>query len=207
VIDPMRTELAEYAQWHLALRPGTNVAVLNMMAYYIIEAGLVNRDFIAKRCEEMGVRVTGLDYFDPLPEMMSEFHRLDLEKKSLPVDPFNYDAVLLVSFGGPDGPDDVLPFLENVLRGRNVPRERMLEVAEHYYHCGGVSPLNGQVREFIAALRPELDRTGINLPIYWGWDQFLLAASFAILSAVIAAYLPARKGGRVDPVDILRGAA
>ena len=52
-----------------------------------------------------------------------------------------YDAVLLVSFGGPDGPDDVIPFLENVLRGRNVPRERMLEVAEHYYHFAGKSPI------------------------------------------------------------------
>ena len=87
-----------------------------------------------------------------------------------------YDAVLLVSFGGPDGPDDVLPFLENVLRGRNVPRERMLEVAEHYQHFGGKSPINGQNLALIAALREELDRHGPRLPIYWGnrnWHPLL----------------------------------
>ncbi len=79
-----------------------------------------------------------------------------------------YDALLVVGFGGPEGPDDVLPFLENVLRGRPVPRERMLEVAEHYHHFGGVSPINGQVRDLIAALRPALDSAGVALPIYWG---------------------------------------
>ena len=67
-----------------------------------------------------------------------------------------YDAILIVGFGGPESREEVTPFLENVLRGRNVPRERMLEVAEHYDHFNGVSPLNGQVRELIAALRPEL---------------------------------------------------
>ncbi|MDB5388396.1 MAG: ferrochelatase, partial [Planctomycetaceae bacterium] len=79
-----------------------------------------------------------------------------------------YDAILLVSFGGPECREDVIPFLENVLRGRNVPRERMLEVAEHYYHFDGVSPINGQCRELIAALRDELDANGISLPIFWG---------------------------------------
>jgi ferrochelatase len=79
-----------------------------------------------------------------------------------------YDAILMVGFGGPEGREDVIPFLENVLRGRNVPRERMLQVAEHYYQFDGVSPINGQLRELIAALRPELDRHGITLPIYWG---------------------------------------
>ena len=68
----------------------------------------------------------------------------------------SYDAILIVSFGGPEGPDDVMPFLENVLRGKNVPRERMLEVAEHYQHFGGVSPINQQCRELIAALKDEL---------------------------------------------------
>jgi protoporphyrin/coproporphyrin ferrochelatase len=90
--------------------------------------------------------------------------------------PDNYDAILVVSFGGPEQRDDVIPFLENVLRGKPVPRERMLEVAEHYYHCGGVSPINGQVRDFIGALRGELDRAGIHLPIYWGnrnWHPLL----------------------------------
>jgi ferrochelatase len=87
-----------------------------------------------------------------------------------------YEAILVVGFGGPESPDDVMPFLENVTRGRNVPRERLLEVAEHYQHFGGVSPINGQVRELIAALRPELDAHGINLPIYWGnrnWNPML----------------------------------
>ncbi|QDT68192.1 Ferrochelatase [Planctomycetes bacterium MalM25] len=79
-----------------------------------------------------------------------------------------YDAVLVVSFGGPEGPDDVMPFLENVLRGKNVPRERMLEVSEHYQHFGGVSPINGQCRELIAALEKELAEHGPQLPVYWG---------------------------------------
>ena len=74
-----------------------------------------------------------------------------------------YDALLLVSFGGPEKRDDVIPFLENVLRGRNVPRERMLAVAEHYYHFDGRSPINDTCRKLIAALAPEID-----LPIYWG---------------------------------------
>ena len=90
--------------------------------------------------------------------------------------PSAYDAVLFVSFGGPDGPDDVMPFLENVLRGRNVPRERMLEVAEHYQHFDGKSPINEQNRQLIAALRAELDRGGPRLPIYWGnrnWHPLL----------------------------------
>lgn len=87
-----------------------------------------------------------------------------------------YDSILLISFGGPEGREDVIPFLENVLRGRPVPRERMLEVAEHYYHFGGVSPINGHCRELIAALRKELDARGVTLPIYWGnrnWKPML----------------------------------
>src|SRR5262245_34997335 len=82
--------------------------------------------------------------------------------------PTPYDAILFVAFGGPEGPADVIPFLENVLRGRNVPRERLLEVARHYQHFGGVSPLNGQVRELIGVVRTELHAHGIDLPIYWG---------------------------------------
>ncbi len=82
-----------------------------------------------------------------------------------------YDAFLLVSFGGPEGPDDVMPFLRNVTRGRGVPDERLAEVAEHYRHFGGVSPINAQCRELLSALRGELD-----LPIYWGnrnWHPYL----------------------------------
>ncbi len=87
-----------------------------------------------------------------------------------------FDSILFVSFGGPEGLDDVIPFLENVLRGKNVPRERMLEVAEHYRHFDGVSPINQQNRTLIAALRKELDSLGIELPIYWGnrnWQPLL----------------------------------
>jgi ferrochelatase len=87
-----------------------------------------------------------------------------------------YDAVMLVSFGGPEGPDDVLPFLRNVVRGRGVPDERLAEVAEHYHHFGGVSPINGQCRELLAALRPALDEADVALPLYWGnrnWDPYL----------------------------------
>jgi protoporphyrin/coproporphyrin ferrochelatase len=80
----------------------------------------------------------------------------------------NYDALLVVSFGGPEGHDDVIPFLENVLRGRNVPRERMLAVAEHYYHFDGKSPINPQTRELIAAIKDDLGKHGPKLPVYWG---------------------------------------
>ena len=88
----------------------------------------------------------------------------------------NYDALLVVSFGGPEGMKDVIPFLENVLRGRNVPRERMLQVARHYEMFGGVSPINDQNRKLINALQIELETNGPKLPIYWGnrnWHPLL----------------------------------
>ncbi|MFN8663313.1 MAG: ferrochelatase [Thermomicrobiales bacterium] len=88
-----------------------------------------------------------------------------------------YDALLVLSFGGPEGMADVIPFLENVTRGRNIPPERLAEVAEHYYHFGGVSPINAQNRALIDALDVELRTHGINLPIYFGnrnWDPFLV---------------------------------
>lgn len=87
-----------------------------------------------------------------------------------------YEALLVVSFGGPEGPDEVLPFLENVLRGRKVPRQRMLEVAHHYQQFGGVSPLNQQNRQLVAALERLLNQKGPPLPVYWGnrnWHPFL----------------------------------
>ena len=87
--------------------------------------------------------------------------------------PSHYDAFLLISFGGPEKHEDVIPFLENVLRGRNVPRERMLEVAEHYYHFDGFSPINDQCRQLIKVLKDRLD-----VPIYWGnrnWHPLLEA--------------------------------
>jgi ferrochelatase len=88
----------------------------------------------------------------------------------------SYDAILVVSFGGPESRDEVIPFLENVLRGRNVPGERMLAVAEHYYHFDGKSPINQQTRDLIAALQVDLEMHGPNLPVYWGnrnWHPML----------------------------------
>ncbi len=100
--------------------------------------------------------------------MPNQHHRIE----ELP-----YQAILVLSFGGPDKPDDVVPFLENVLRGRNVPRERMYEVAEHYFQFGGKSPINEQNLALIAAMREDLDANGLSeLPIYFGnrnWHPLL----------------------------------
>jgi ferrochelatase len=88
----------------------------------------------------------------------------------------DYDTLLIVSFGGPEGPDEVMPFLENVVRGRNVPRERLLAVAEHYQHFGGISPLNAQNRQLAVALQKELNANGPELKVYLGnrnWHPFL----------------------------------
>ncbi|MFN2455559.1 MAG: ferrochelatase [Pyrinomonadaceae bacterium] len=88
----------------------------------------------------------------------------------------SYDAILVVSFGGPEGMDEVMPFLENVLRGKNVPPERMRAVSHHYGMFGGVSPINEQNRKLIAALQGELNANGPHLPIYWGnrnWHPML----------------------------------
>jgi ferrochelatase len=88
----------------------------------------------------------------------------------------SYDAVLFVSFGGPEGPDDVIPFLENVLRGRNVPPERLQAVARHYELFDGISPINEQNRALMMALSDLLEAEGPNLPIYWGnrnWHPML----------------------------------
>lgn len=87
-----------------------------------------------------------------------------------------YDAFLLLSFGGPEGPDDVLPFLENVTRGRGIPSERLAEVAEHYRARGGVSPINAQNRELLKAAGAAFAADGIDLPLYWGnrnWHPFI----------------------------------
>src|SRR5204863_3690699 len=87
--------------------------------------------------------------------------------------PVAYDAVVLASFGGPEGQDDLIPFLRNVTRGRGIPDERLEEVAHHYRAFGGVSPINDQNRELKAALEAELARRGIDLPVLWGnrnWD-------------------------------------
>jgi ferrochelatase len=79
-----------------------------------------------------------------------------------------YDALLLLSFGGPEGPGDVMPFLERVTAGRGVPPDRLAAVAEHYHHFGGVSPINGQNRALLAAIRRDFAEHGLDLPVYWG---------------------------------------
>ena len=89
------------------------------------------------------------------------------------------DAFLVVSFGGPEGPDDVVPFLENVTRGRGIPRERLVEVGAHYAHFGGVSPINALNRDLVQAIRSELATRGHDVPVLWGnrnWDPFLADA-------------------------------
>ncbi|MFZ5829219.1 MAG: ferrochelatase [Planctomycetota bacterium] len=88
----------------------------------------------------------------------------------------HYDALLVLSFGGPEGPDDVMPFLENVTRGRNVPRERLLEVAEHYMAFDGVSPINDEMRALVRAIVDDLRAHGLGLPVYWAnrfWHPLL----------------------------------
>ena len=91
-------------------------------------------------------------------------------------DPQPYDALLLVSFGGPEKPDDVLPFLRNVTAGRDIPDERLEEVGEHYFLFGGRSPINDQNRELIEAIEADFAANGVSVPVYWGnrnWDPFL----------------------------------
>ncbi|MEV4331123.1 ferrochelatase [Streptomyces sp. NPDC049597] len=91
-------------------------------------------------------------------------------------DPAPYDALLLLSFGGPEGPDDVVPFLENVTRGRGIPKERLKEVGQHYFLFGGVSPINDQNRALLDALRKDFAEHGLDLPVYWGnrnWAPYL----------------------------------
>lgn len=87
-----------------------------------------------------------------------------------------YDAFLLVSFGGPEKSEDVVPFLENVTRGKDIPRERLVEVGQHYFEFGGRSPINDQCRALLAAVRADFDAEGVDLPVYWGnrnWGPYL----------------------------------
>ena len=94
-------------------------------------------------------------------------------------DPRPYDALLVVSFGGPEKPEDVVPFLENVTRGRGIPKERLEEVGEHYFMFGGRSPINDLNREFIRAIEEDFQGAGLDLPVYWGnrnWDPYLADA-------------------------------
>lgn len=130
----------------------------------------------------------------------------------------SYDAVLIVSFGGPEGREDVLPFLEQVLRGRNVPEERKLAVADRYYRFGGVSPINQQNRELAEAIRVELDQAGLGLPVYCGnrnWHPMLadtlrrmrgdgIQHSLAFFTSAYSSYSTCRQ--YVDAIADARGA-
>jgi len=92
------------------------------------------------------------------------------------MEPKPYDAVVLASFGGPEGQEDVIPFLRNVTRGRGIPDERLEEVSHHYRAFGGISPINAQNRALKQALEAELQRRGIDLPVLWGnrnWAPFI----------------------------------
>jgi ferrochelatase len=127
------------------------------------------------------------------------------------------DAVLILSFGGPESPDEVIPFLENVLRGRNVPRERILEVAGHYYHFGGRSPINEQNRRLMRELEAELAVNGLQLPVYWGnrnWHPLLpdtlrtmsadgITRAFAFVTSAYSSY----SGCRQYKEDIARASS
>ena len=97
--------------------------------------------------------------------------------------PVAYDAILLAGFGGPEGQDDVIPFLRNVTRGRGIPDERLEEVATHYRHFDGVSPINEQNRELLRALQAEVDRRGLGLPVYWGNRNWAPMLDDAVVSA------------------------
>jgi ferrochelatase len=130
----------------------------------------------------------------------------------------DYDAVILVSFGGPEGPDDVVPFLENVTAGRGIPRERLAIVGAHYEHFGGVSPLNEQCRRLQAALQQALEAAGRPLPVYWGnrnWNPYLrdsvaeMAAAgvqraLAIVTSAYSSYSGCRQ--YLDDIEAARAA-
>ncbi len=130
--------------------------------------------------------------------------------------PHPYDALLLVSFGGPEGPDNVMPFLENVVRGKDVHHERLLEVARHYELFDGVSPLNGQNRALLAAIVAELNAHGPRLPVYWGnrnWHPMLdeavgqmaedgVARALAFVTSPFGSYPGCRQ--YLDDIEIAR---
>jgi ferrochelatase len=128
-------------------------------------------------------------------------------------------AFLLVSFGGPEGPDDVMPFLRNVTSGRGVPDERLAKVAQHYYEFGGVSPINGQCRNLLAAIEKDFGSFGIDLPVYWGnrnWQPYLadtmramaadgITRAIAFATSAYSSYSSCRQ--YLDNIDAARAAA
>jgi ferrochelatase len=134
-------------------------------------------------------------------------------RASSPLDP--YDGVVLLSFGGPEAPEQVLPFLQNVTAGRGIPPERLGAVAEHYLHFGGRSPINDQNRELLAQLTTTLRSAGVQVPIYWGnrnWEPYVLEAlqqayddgARRLLTVVTSAY-PSYSGCRQYREDLAGG--
>jgi ferrochelatase len=130
-----------------------------------------------------------------------------------------YDAFLLVSFGGPEGPDDVMPFLRNVTRGRGIPPERLAAVAEHYHAFGGISPINQQCRDLLTAIQADFRATGLSLPLYWGnrnWTPHLtdtvramtadgIRHAIAFVTSAYSSYSSCRQ--YLDDIDRARAAA
>lgn len=130
-----------------------------------------------------------------------------------------FDAVVAVSFGGPEGPDDVMPFLENVVRGRNVPPERLEKVAAQYHLFGGVSPINDHNRHLLASLRSALDVRGRELPVYWGnrnWRPYLadtvarmrddgIRSAAAFVTSAYSSYSSCRQ--YIEDIEAARAAA
>ena len=116
----------------------------------------------------------------------------------------SFDALLIVSFGGPEKHEDVLPFLENVLRGKNVPRERMLEVAEHYYHFDGRSPINEQTKELIAAVEQEFRVHGVKLPGLLGKPQLVSVPGGYAQADAGGWHSPRRGAGHIGVRVVLR---
>ena len=135
-----------------------------------------------------------------------------------PLQPPPVDALLLVSFGGPEAPDDVLPFMQNVTRGRGIPAARLEEVSRHYLEVfDGVSPINAQARALKASLEAELAAHGPDLPVYWGnrnWDPYLVDAVRAMTAdgrrhalAVVTSAFPSYSGCRQYREDWWRARA
>src|SRR5664280_1090337 len=135
----------------------------------VITAPLAARPLAARRVRRLAARIDDVPPAAPNPAPLAP-----------------YDAVLVVSFGGPEGPEDVLPFLRTVTRGRGIPDERLAAVAEHYHHFAGVSPINAQNRALVAALEAELAASGPALPVYFGnrnWHPFLADTLRAMATA------------------------
>jgi hypothetical protein len=134
-------------------------------------------------------------------------HGGDLRRRSARERPVAYDGVLLLGFGGPEGQDDVIPFLRNVTAGRGIPDERLEEVAHHYRHFGGVSPINQHNRELKAALDAELAARGLDLPVYWGNRNWMPYVADALQDAHDAGHRACSRSRRARTARTRRAAS